>query len=135
GDARYAGAESAIIELVGSGNVDLERVALYALANIAGTESADVLKDAAEKANYIYDESNATASFIHYANRLAENGNERLAEKLASRLLKDATSDEQVHSRIAALELLSQINGESYTKKLVKAALDDNLEYRVAALK
>lgn len=135
GDARFAGAESAIIDLVGSDDVDLERVALYALANIAGTASAEVLKDAAESADYIYNESNATASFIHYANQLAENGNERLAEKLASRLLKDAKSDAQVHSRIAALELLAQINGKSYTKKLVKAALDDNLEYRVAALK
>jgi len=135
GDARYAGAEEAIINLVGSDDVGLERAALYALANIAGTASADVLKAAAKDAGYIYNESNATASFIHYANQLAEKGEERLAEKLASDLLKDAKSDEQVHSRIAALELLAQINGESYTKKLVKAALDNNLEYRVAALK
>jgi len=135
GDTRYTGAESALLPLVGKDSPEVQKVLLYSLSNIAGSESAEALKNAAANAGYVYDVTNATASYIHYASRLVKNGNNDLAEKLASDLLKDANSDLQVHSRIAALKILTDIHGGDYTKNLVKAANDKNLEYRVAALK
>jgi len=134
GDTRYAAAETALLPLVGNQDPNLQKVVLYALSNIAGSASADALKNAARNANYRYDITNAAASYIQYANRLVDM-NPKLAEKIATDLLKDAKADDQVHSRISALKILTDIHGEDYSKKLVKAALDNNLEYRAAALK
>src|SRR5690606_1592040 len=55
GDTGYADAESSILSLAGTGDLNLQKVILYALANIAGTSSADVLKKAAQDAGYVYD--------------------------------------------------------------------------------
>lgn len=134
GDSKYAAAESVLLPMLGSSNQDVQKVLLYSLSNIAGPASADALKNAASSANYVYDVTNATGSYIHYISELVGKNN-ALAESLANDLLKNTNSDLQVDSRIAALSILTKINGENYTKSLVKAANDKNLEYRVAALK
>lgn len=134
GDTRYAGAESTLLSMLGNSNPDVQKVLLYSLSNIAGTASANALKNAAVQANYAYDVTNATGSYIHYLSQLVGKDN-ALAESLANDLLKNTNSDLQVDSRIAALSVLTKIHGESYTKSLMKAANDKNLEYRVAALK
>ncbi|WP_017260154.1 DUF1080 domain-containing protein [Pedobacter arcticus] len=135
GDTRYAGAESALLPLLGKGNADLQKVLLYALSNIGGPSSFDALKNAALKSGYLYDITDATASYLHYASVLVKNGNNKLAEKIASDFIKDAGADSQVHSRIVALKVLTDIHGQDYTAELIKAAGDKNIEYRVAALK
>lgn len=134
GDSRYAGAESALLAMLGNSDQDVQKVLLYSLSNIAGTASAEALKTAASTMNYVYDVTNATGSFIHYISQLVGKNNE-LAESLASDLLKNTNSDLQVDFRISALSILTKIHGDNYTKSLVKAANDKNLEYRVAALK
>ncbi len=135
GDSKYVGAEASLLPMLGEGNADVKKVLLYALSNIAGSSSFDALKNAAKNANYRYDVTNASASYIHYAKRLLENGNKQLAEKIALDLLEDAAMDTQVGSRIGALGILTQIHGASFTNNLIKAAGDKNLEYRIAALK
>src|SRR5690606_11645780 len=135
GDTRYAGAEAVLLPMLGNSDAKVQKVLLYSLSNIAGTASADALKNAAVAVAYGYDITNASAFYIHYVSRLVEKGENNLAQKLATDLLKDANSDLQVPSRIGALNILTKINGESYSKNLVKAATDKNLAYRVAALK
>ncbi|TCK80599.1 family 16 glycoside hydrolase [Albibacterium bauzanense] len=134
GDSKYAAAESVLLPMIGNSNPDVQKVLLYSLSNIAGPASANALKNAASSVNYVYDVTNATGSYIHYISQLVGKNN-ALAESLANDLLKNTNSDLQVDSRIAALSILTKINGENYTKSLVKAANDKNLEYRVAALK
>jgi len=134
GNLRYAGAEQTLLGMIGNSNPDVQKVLLYSLSNIAGTASADALKNAASDVNYVYDVTNATGSYIHYISLLVGK-NKDLAERLASDLLKKTNSDSHVDSRIAALSILTKIHGENYTKALIKAANDKNLEYRVAALK
>ncbi|MCC7526767.1 MAG: DUF1080 domain-containing protein [Chitinophagaceae bacterium] len=109
-------------------------MALYALANIGDAVSAQILKDAAEKINFTFEETNATDSYLLYLSRLTENGNGKLAKKLASSLMKKAKQDNQVHTRIAAMTLLAQSQGDKNTKLLMGASSDKNPEYRAAAL-
>src|SRR5690606_41625544 len=45
-----------------------------------------------------------------------------------------ASQPDQVHTRIAALGLLTEANTESQTKALIKASRDENTVYRNAAL-
>ncbi|WP_353137963.1 DUF1080 domain-containing protein [Pseudopedobacter sp.] len=135
GDTRYAGAESALLPLLNKENVNVQKVLLYTLSNIAGATSYGALKSAAQKANYVYDVTNASSSYIHYAKRLVENGDNKLAEKIAQDLLKDATNDMQVNTRISALTILTKIHGSGYTRNLIKAAGNNNRKYRIAALK
>src|SRR5690606_37740009 len=61
GDTQFAGAESALLPLVGNSDAKVQKVVLYSLSNIGGTASADALKNAASAAGYVYDITNASA--------------------------------------------------------------------------
>ncbi|MFT3947039.1 MAG: HEAT repeat domain-containing protein [Agriterribacter sp.] len=135
GHTAYAGSLQAITALTGAGDQKLTKVVLYALAEIADPSSAKLLADAAVKANYTYDNTGATAAYLKYLNNLATKGNTSAAEKAANQLLKKASADNQVQTRIAALKLLSAIQGDNNTKLLTGAMKDKNAQYREAALK
>src|SRR5690606_671910 len=68
-------AEKAILPLANAGDKAFQKVVLFALANIAGPASGEVLAGAAREAGYIYDASNATAAYLRYASNLAAQGN------------------------------------------------------------
>jgi HEAT repeat protein len=133
GDARFSAAVPAITKLADTQEIMLRKVALNALANIANPSSASLLANAAEKSGYTFESTNATGSYLLYLNRLAENGNGNLAKKLAD--LLNTKNDNQVHTRIAAMSLLTHIQGKNNMQVLVDAAGDENPEYRAAALR
>ncbi|MCX2739514.1 family 16 glycoside hydrolase [Pontibacter anaerobius] len=135
GDTRHAGAASALAPLVGSQDEKLRKLTLYALANIADPSSEAILAKAAEDDQYKYDEDNATAAYLLFAKRLAENGQQPQAEKIAQSILSKATAEEQVHTRTAALKLLADMQKGQSMNLLVEAAGNPNPEYRAAALK
>ncbi|MEO9004154.1 MAG: DUF1080 domain-containing protein [Ginsengibacter sp.] len=134
GDSRYHNAINFISPLANSNDKMLAKLALYSLANIGDVSSAQILGNAALNSNFTFEETNATDSYLLYLNRLLENGNNKLAEKLASSLMKNAKQDNQVHTRIAATTLVAQSKGEKDTKMLLSASSDKNPEYRAAAL-
>lgn len=133
GDADYVPAVSAIVPFATAEELTIRKTALYALAKLADPSSEELLKTAAEKVNFGYDESKATASYIDYANNLLLKGNKEMAEKVANTLLK--VDDAHTPTRIAGLNILTHIYGEAYVPDLVKAARDKNKAYNIAALK
>ncbi|MBX2925508.1 MAG: DUF1080 domain-containing protein [Chitinophagaceae bacterium] len=135
GDTRYREAAQPVAALAASDDAKTAKVALYTLARIGDPASEKILADAAAKSGYTYSVTDAAASYLLYLSNLAANGNAKAAEKAAGTLLKKATADNQVHTRTAALKLLSDIRGASGTALLTGAMKDKNAEYREAALK
>lgn len=135
GDVRFTAAVDALAPLVESSDMKTKKMALYALANIGDPSSEDLLADEAKNAGYILNETNATASFLLWSKRTAEEGNVKSVEKLAKKLLKKLDQENQVHTRTAFLKLLVDIKEETAMSALLAAAKDENPEYRAAALK
>lgn len=134
GDVRFGESVSAIAPLVKSGDSRLRKISLYALANIGDPKSLNILEEAAKNDNFTYGNESATSAYLLYAQRLLENGQNRQAEKIAKSLLKKK-DNQQVHTRTAALQLMTKIRGEKSLSLLLDAAGDKNPEYRAAALK
>ncbi len=130
----YVPAEQVILTKVGSSNTDLQKAVLFALSQIGGKNSATVLQKAAQQAGYVYDVTDATSAYINYAQQLVTKGESATAAKLASSLFKVTKGAEQVHTRIAALRLLTQIHQGKQVRALVKASKDTHTVYRNAAL-
>jgi hypothetical protein len=134
GDSKNAAAAGKIAALLGQ-DKKLDKVALYALANIASPVSAKAMGSAAGKAGFTYDESNATSSYVLYLSNLAKKGSAATAGPLANKLLENAAKAGQVQTQTAALKVLVDMHGTSSTSLLIKAMKDDNAQYRAAALK
>ncbi len=133
GDTRYAPANSHILALANDPDFALRKVALYALANIADPSSAATLAAAAGKSGYTFDSTLATAAYLQYAHQLAA-GSSLAADKIAMELLKKCTKPGQLHTRAAALALLTEIRGEKSVPLLIAATNDKDFKYRKAAL-
>lgn len=115
-------------------NEKVRKAALYALAALANPSSANLLEQAAEKSQYRFDNANAFGAYLDYIQNVNKGGNQALAEKLTKNLIKKTTK-QQVQARIAALQLLVDIQGEKSLVTLAKASNDKDKVYRVAALK
>jgi len=135
GDTKEKKAVAVITPYARNDDGKLRKLALYALANIADPASEEVLAEAAFQDNYTFDNDNATAAYLLYAQRLQEDGKRKQAEKITKSFLKKIKGDQQVHTRTAALKLLTRIQGEESLKQLLNAAGDPHPEYRAAALK
>ncbi|MFT3705070.1 MAG: DUF1080 domain-containing protein [Agriterribacter sp.] len=135
GDTRYRDAATSIAAVANSSDPKLAKVALYALARIGDPSSATTLADAAAKAGYTYDVTDATSSYLKYLNQQVADGHTAEATKAATQLMKSAVADNQVHTRIAALKVLTDIQGANSTSLLTGAMKDKNAAYREAALK
>src|SRR5690606_9667317 len=99
-----------------------------------GDESQSLLAEAAQAAEYKYEPTQATAAYINYLNKRISGGDREAARKAATKLFNAASQPDQVHTRIAALGLLTQVDKEGQTKALIKASRDKNTVYRNAAL-
>lgn len=131
GDSRVNQAAKTIAALVGQSDQKLEKVVLNALSNIADPSSESVLAQAAEKVGFAYDNTNATSSYLLYAQNLLAGGKKEQAENIAQSLHKKSKGD----TRIAALFMLTSINGDKSESLLLTAALDQDPKYRAAALR
>ena len=135
GDMKSKEAVQDIIPFVKSDNANLRKVSLYALSQIASPKSAKVLRSAASNANYTYEETNASAMYLRYIGRLADEGYEKQALKLATQLHKTVDIKEQAHTKAGALGLVARLNPSNATKTLQAASLSEVELYRGAALK
>ena len=135
GDAKIEESAPAIEKIAAGASANLQKVALYALAQIGAPSSSGVLSTAAAKAGYSYDLTNATASYLTYLARLVENGQKVLAVKNATALLKSAISSKHTPTRTAALKILAEAQGVLSVPTLRKAVQSLSIEERIAALK
>lgn len=135
GYTKSKSAVPAISALTTAADPKLAKTALHALAEIADPASLKILSDAAAKSGYTYDVTNATSSYLQYLNGLAASGQSAEALKAARELLKKSASDGVVHTRTAALKIITDIDGTASIKLLTDAMKDKNAQYREAALK
>ncbi|MDN3690685.1 family 16 glycoside hydrolase [Cyclobacterium jeungdonense] len=118
-----------------SANTELKKVALFALSNQADPASAKTLYAAAEMADFTYDPSNASGLYLRYIANLEANGEGKKAFKLAKKVYKKTATDNQYHTKAAALGLMVQIQPVKSQDLLMKASLDDHPKFRGSALK
>jgi HEAT repeat protein len=121
--------------LVNSTDQNVVKAALSALAHIADPSSASVLNGAAAKAGYHYENTNAVAADLFYAQTLVKDGNKTLAAQVAKEISEKALAENQVHTRTSALQVLVASAPEDPARLLLDAMDDNNMEYRTAALK
>jgi HEAT repeat protein len=134
GDSRTKEAAKAIAALT-TGDNNLTKMSLYALAAIADPSSESVLTAAAEKSGFKYENTNAAAAYLAYAEQLMKNGDKALANKIAKQILEKTMSDDQVHIRTAALKIVADFSKSQSDEYLLAAMDDKQFEYRAAALK
>lgn len=130
----YSPAEQIILAKANTTDVALRRISLYALSQIGGAASQSLMADAAKSAGYTYEPTEATAAYINYLHKRIANGETTAVNKAAAKLFKEADQADQVHTRIAALHLLTEVNKGKQVKTLLKASRDENPVYRNAAL-
>lgn len=135
GISRTKEAVPALNLLANNADQKVAKVTLLALATIADAASAPVMTAAAEKSNYLFENTNATAAIILYAQGLLRNGNNTLAAQIAEGLAEKSLAENQVHTRTAALKILSDSHPADRTALLLAAMDDKNQTYRAAALK
>lgn len=135
GAIRSKDAVQAITVLAEGNSPNLIKISLNALADIADPASEKVITGAAEKSGYQFENTNATASAVLYAERLFKDGNIVLAGKIAESLVQKTTADNQVHIRTAALKILADSRKDESTAILMEAVNSKNSQYRAAALK
>jgi hypothetical protein len=133
GDSKNAAAVKSISALIGK-DKKLDKVALYALANIADPISINLMANAAQKAGFTYDETNATSAYLLYIGNLGKK-NAVTATRLAKTLSTQADLANQVQTHTASLKLLVDMQGAKCTPLLIEAARNNNAQYRDAALK
>ncbi|ULQ51917.1 DUF1080 domain-containing protein [Flavihumibacter fluvii] len=134
GYTAYQPAAKSILPLAGAGDQVLRKVSLHSLAQIGDASAEPALAAAAAKAGYTYDNTEATAAYLLLLNNLSRKGSAALAGKKATALTQ-LKKPEQVHTRIAALKILTDIQGDKSTALLTGAMKDADPEYRQAALK
>ena len=134
GDSRNTSAVKSIAALIGK-DQNLDKIALYALANIADLSSVKILTDAAQKSGFTYDATNATSSYLLYIKNLSKYGKSQDAIKIGKTLLTKAGLAKQLHTRTAALKLLVDIQGVKSMPMLIIAAGNTDPKYSAAALK
>jgi HEAT repeat protein len=135
GDSRYKDAAAKLNVLSASQDQAIAAVSLNALSQLADPSSEKVMREAAEKSKYKYENTNAVVANLNYAMQLSKDGNQILASKVAKQLSDKAINDDQVHLRIAALKVLNDADQNKSTPLLLKAVNDKNIVYRTAALK
>ncbi|HTD39754.1 MAG TPA: DUF1080 domain-containing protein [Mucilaginibacter sp.] len=133
GDSKNALAVHGISASIGKDKMT-DKVALYALANIASPVSINVMANAAEQAKFTYDVTDATSAYLMFIRNLGAK-NAVTATRLAKALSTKASLANQVQTQTAALKILVDIQGNKSTPILIEAARNSNAQYRDAALK
>nr|WP_121271999.1 DUF1080 domain-containing protein [Pedobacter schmidteae] len=134
GDSRNKAAAGAIAGLT-NGDNNMAKMALYALANIGDPASEATFAAAAEKSGFKYENTDAVAAYLRYAETLMRNGEKVAANNIAKKILAKATADNQVHIRTAALKLVADFSKAQSDEYLLAAMDDKQFQYRAAALK
>jgi len=132
GDSKDALAVKTINATIGK-DKNTDKVALYALAQIASPVSINLMANA-QKAGLTYDVTNATSSYLLYIRNLGKK-DAATAIRLAKTLNSKAGLANQIQTETAALKIIADIQGAKSTPVLIEAVRNNNPKYRDAALK
>lgn len=135
GELRYLSGLDAVTALANTKDLRQRRAALMAIASLGNESSDSLLHAAAAKAGYVYDSSDATAAYILFAQRMAENWPQEPARVIAARLLKECRSHAQLPARIAAMQIMVTVRFSDANRILGDAAADADPAFRAAALR
>lgn len=133
GELKFKPANGEILKTIASDNQNLKKVSLAAVAAIAAPESYKPLLDAARKAGFVYEPSNATQAFVTYAQRLGENGETKLSGTACEELMK-LSQPNQLHTNAAALAIYTKYFEKEAQSKLLKAFDNNDKAFRFAIL-
>jgi len=133
GILKYKPAVSALTKLAASQG-ETKRQALDALSGIGDAQAVVTFTNAAKAVGYKPDESKTMISYLQYANRLAENGNKKVAKKLCSDVLKNCKNQDQLIFRSSALKTLRTYWGSETISLLLKEIKNPDKAYRAAVL-
>lgn len=131
GTLKVASVEQAISTLAISGNVNLKKVSLYYLANLPTLKFGKTLENAAKNAGFTYEEARSNASYLLYAERLAQIGQLSKSEKICKKLIGQAPE----HTAGQALSLLVKYNSKLAKKAIEKSLSSDSKKFRETALR
>ena len=134
GELRAKEAVPAILPYAASDDADLRRVSLFALASIGDPASAEALAKAAQ-AEAPYDRSYATALYLSFARRLAENGDKAKCAEVCRDLIKTRTAPRENNVVADALTTLIGAVGDRGLGDALAAVDSDSLQLREAALR
>ncbi|MES2650691.1 MAG: family 16 glycoside hydrolase [Bacteroidota bacterium] len=124
--------QNIITAMANNADVNLTKVALFALANLGEPSAEPTLAKAAAAVNYAYDQTNAVSNYILFVNNIKVS-DRTLALKIAKEVQAKSTEKQLTGARIAALNLLVEL--EPSVPHLVNAVDDSSFQYRAAALK
>lgn len=130
GNLKYQPAETYLIDLTKTAKGELLKHTFAALANIGGKASLPVFEAAALASTYLPDASETMASYLHYAKRLAAQGETSLSNQLCTAVLKNCTNENQMIYRSEALSVSGFGNNELFLKEIK----NPNKVYRNAVL-
>ncbi|QOD59885.1 DUF1080 domain-containing protein [Polaribacter haliotis] len=131
GVLKYSPAVATIENLGNSKSIEIQRHVLKALANIASPNSYETLYNAAKKADFKEENTEAVLSFIHFG---MQQNNPKVKEKIGKVILKKCTSNEQLYFRTAGLHLLNNQKEASVLKRLLKEFKNKDNAYRGAVV-
>ncbi len=134
GYVKYSPAVKEIAALAKSGDTDLVKVSLSALASIGDTAASGLLEAAAAMHEFKPEPAGATAAYLNYIREVSNSGRKELAASFAEKLMAKANGKDQLPVKIAAMRLLADARGEKSLPVLYNAAKSSDIIYRTAAL-
>lgn len=125
-------AEPILLVWLKKADAPLARAIYQSLAQCGTSLSVPVLSKAAQKVNYAWEDSDATASYLRLLQKLVADGQGKAASTAAKALLK---ASHPSHVRGAALEIVVAADGKKALPSLTSALKDNCRAYRVNALR
>jgi HEAT repeat protein len=135
GEYRASSSLKDIQALIGGADADLQRAALFAVAEIASPSSQKILQAAAKKAGYGFDRTHAAAALVRYAGRLAEENQLKPAGDICRALIRDSIKAKRYENASSALSILVDTFGYETMPDLLAAMDVPDKAYRGAALR
>lgn len=130
GQLKYQPAENFLIDQTKTAKGALLKHVYASLANIGGKASFPTFDAASKAAKYQSDYTETMVAYLQYANRLAEQGETKLSNQLATTVLKNCTANNQLVYRSSALA----IPGFASNALFLKEIQNKNKAYRNAVL-
>ncbi len=134
GELQCAEAADPVAAFLNTGDNALKKVSQAALSNIGSATSYKPLLKAAQAVNFGYEPSNAAEAFIHYADRLGEQGEFDLCKKACNAIIKANQSQDLLHNYAGALSIYTRWFGYEAIPLLLKAADNPDKAFRYAVL-
>lgn len=135
GDSEYKPAASALNVLAQGSDPAVIKMSLYALSYIADPSSEPIFSAEADHVGYKYEQTNAVAAYLVYAEQLIKAGNLKLAGTIGRKILDRAMGTELSGVRTNAVKLLIDVNSTDAIFYLAEASKSSDLDYFAAVYK